>query len=355
MPSSLYPAGNLPAIVPSAALQGLNTLALPARADFFAQVDTLEQLQAVLKWRRQQAGGQLPVVPLGGGSNLVLAGDVPGLVVRLNILGREVVREDADNVWITVGAGENWHSFVSFCMSFHYWGLENLALIPGSVGAAPIQNIGAYGVEVCDYFAELSAVDVQSGLSVTFGKDACHFAYRDSVFKQQLKDRYIITSVTFRLNKTPKIVCEYPALQQYLQHEPGNAVTPQRIFDAVCAVRRQKLPDPAVIPNVGSFFKNPVVSQAQFAGLEQLHPDIVGYAQTDGQVKLAAGWLIDRAGWRGHVQGAVGVHQQQALVLVNQGGGSGVDILNLATAIQADIEDKYGVVLDVEPRIYGAD
>lgn len=354
MPDAL--SSGLPVMVPAAPLQSLNTLAVPARADLLAQVDTLEQLQALLQWRRQHADVRnLPVVPLGGGSNIVLAGDVHGLVVRLNILGREIVAEDADYVWVKVGAGENWHSFVSFCMSFHYWGLENLALIPGSVGAAPIQNIGAYGVEVRDCFAELSAVDIDSGVSVTFDRDACHFGYRDSVFKQQLKDRYIITSVTFRLHKTPKIVCEYPALRQYLQQASSEVVTPQQIFAAVCAIRREKLPDPAEIPNVGSFFKNPLISRAQFTALEQQYPDIVGYPQADGQVKLAAGWLIDRAGWRGYVQGPVGVHRQQALVLVNHSQGSGADILTLAAAIQADIKHKYDVMLEVEPRIYGAD
>lgn len=349
--SSAQP-GSLPAIVPAAPLQDLNTLAVPAKAQLLTQVDSVAQLQAVLAWRRQQPGPALPVVPLGGGSNMVLAGDVPGLVVRLNIRGRELVHEDADHVWIRVGAGENWHEFVSYCMNFHHWGLENLALIPGSVGAAPIQNIGAYGVEMCDCFAELSAVDVHSGLSVTFDRDACHFGYRDSVFKQHLKDRYIITSVTFRLSKTPKIVCEYPALQQYLQQGSG-AITPQQIFGAVCAIRRQKLPDPADTPNVGSFFKNPLISQEHFQKLRQQYPDIVGYPQGDDKVKLAAGWLIDRAGWRGFEQGAVGVHRQQALVLVNPGRGSGAEILQLAEAIKADVQGRYGVLLEVEPRIYG--
>lgn len=349
---------DLPAILPAASLDALNTLAVPAIADFLAQVDSVAQLQAVLLWWRQQQSRGVqprPITPLGGGSNVVLAGDVKGLVLRLNILGREVIQEDDKHVWLRVGAGENWHTFVTFCMNFHYWGLENLALIPGSVGAAPIQNIGAYGVELRDYFAELSAVEIASGVSVNFDGDACHFGYRDSVFKQHLKDRYIITSVTFRLNKQPQTLCTYPALQQYFndQQLDPSSVSPQQVFDAVCTIRNQKLPDPALIPNVGSFFKNPVVSEAQFAELSQQHPGLVGYSHGEGQVKLAAGWLIDRAGWRGYQQGAVGVHKEQALVLVNPGRGQGKEIISLAAEIQTDIQTKYGVSLEIEPRVYG--
>jgi UDP-N-acetylmuramate dehydrogenase len=321
---------DLPAILPAASLDALNTLAVPAIADFLAQVDSVAQLQAVLLWWRQQQSRGVqprPITPLGGGSNVVLAGDLKGLVLRLNILGREVIQEDDKHVWLRVGAGENWHTFVTFCMNFHYWGLENLALIPGSVGAAPIQNIGAYG----------------------------RFGYRDSVFKQHLKDRYIITSVTFRLNKQPQTLCTYPALQQYFndQQLDPSSVSPQQVFDAVCTIRNQKLPDPALIPNVGSFFKNPVVSEAQFAELSQQHPGLVGYSHGEGQVKLAAGWLIDRAGWRGYQQGAVGVHKEQALVLVNPGRGQGKEIISLAAEIQTDIQTKYGVSLEIEPRVYG--
>lgn len=351
-----------PTMMPSASLQSLNTLAVPATAEFLGRVTSVEQLRAALSWWQEHKKHQstaLPVMALGGGSNVVLAGDLPGLVLQIDIQGREVIAEDDDYVWLKVGAGENWHKLVEFCMNFHYWGLENLALIPGSVGAAPIQNIGAYGVELCDYFYELSAVEIKSGLSVTFDKVACRFGYRDSVFKQKLQDRYIITSVTFKLRKEPAVVCEYPALQQYFlkQAEAGaeygaELPSPHRVFDAVCAIRQSKLPDPAEIPNVGSFFKNPVVTQAKYDTLLSQYEGLVAYPAPDGQLKLAAGWLIDRAGWRGYQQGLVGVHKNQALVLINPGHASGAEILILAKKIQDDILSKFGLLLEVEPRIY---
>lgn len=352
----------LPTMMPSASLQSLNTLAVPATAAFLARVSSVEQLRAVLAWRKQEAGQGdqlLPIMALGGGSNVVLAADFPGLVLQIDIQGRDIIAEDDDYVWLKVGAGENWHQLVEFCMNFHYWGLENLALIPGSVGAAPIQNIGAYGVELCDYFAELSAVEIKSGLSVTFDKTACRFGYRDSIFKQQMKDRYIITSVTFKLRKEPAVVCEYPALKQFFEQQSEEGLeygveppSPHRVFDAVCSIRQSKLPDPEVIPNVGSFFKNPVVTQEQYQNLSQQHEGLVGYPVEDGKIKLAAGWLIDQAGWRGYQQNSVGVHKDQALVLVNPGHGAGAEILLLAEKIQDDIKAKFGVLLEVEPRIY---
>lgn len=330
-------------------MTALNTLAVPCRARFMAEVRSVEALQQVLRWYRAQSP-QLPLLVLGGGSNIVLCGDFAGLVIRMLIAGIDEVQEDATHLWLAVGAGESWQRLVEFCMDYHYWGIENLALIPGTVGAAPIQNIGAYGVELCDIFAELRAVEISSGLEVVFEKDACQFGYRESVFKQRLRDRYIITRVTLRLSKHPAPQLGYPELQAELQG--ATDATPAQVYAAVCALRRRKLPDPAVTPNVGSFFKNPVISAAEYSVLQSRHPAMPAYRLNDGQVKLAAGWLIDQAGWKGARQGPAAVHDRQALVLTNPGHGDGRDVLALAQAIAADVYARYGVQLEMEPRVY---
>ena len=343
-------------IVHGADLTSLNTLGVCAQANYLVDVKSLDDLQKVLLWRKQQtinADKFLPIMILGGGSNVVLQGDHPGLVIKMDVRYREVVDENDDFVWLRVGAGENWHELVEYCMSFHYWGLENLALIPGSVGAAPIQNIGAYGVEISAVLSELSAVEIGSGVSISFDQAACKFGYRDSVFKQKFKDQYIITSVTLKLRKQGNPLVTYPALIQYLETKKIIEPTHQQIFDAVCALRRSKLPDPKELPNVGSFFKNPVVSQKTFTSIKDQNSGLVGYEQADGQIKLAAGWLIDQAGWKGFRDGPVGVHEHQALVLVNLEQGSGMQVLQLAKKIQADIKQKFNVDLEMEPRIYG--
>lgn len=343
----------MPLVQTDVELQSLNTLAIPARAAYFCEVDSVAALSGVLSWWKEQQklrSEPLPIMPLGGGSNIVLAEDFPGLVIRIAITGRDLIEEDEESLWVKVGAGENWHNWVEHCMGFHYWGLENLALIPGTVGAAPIQNIGAYGVELCDYFSELSAVEIASGMAITFDRDACKFGYRDSVFKQHLRDKYIITSVTFKLRQEPKLVCDYPGLKTHFEAMAVEQPTPHQLFDAVCQIRASKLPDPVDIPNAGSFFKNPVVSEEQYLKLQHELEGLVGYS-VGNDYKLAAGWLIDQAGWKGRRLGDVGVHDRQALVLINQG-GSGADILALARQIQVDISARYGVLLEIEPRVY---
>lgn len=330
-------------------LQGYNTLAVPARALFFATLATQDDVHEALAFARQQA---LPVMILGGGSNLVLRSDFPGLVLHLGLLGKTLVHEDEGFVWLRVAAGESWAKLVDYTLASHYWGLENLALIPGSVGAAPIQNIGAYGVELKDVFSELTAIHMVTGEEVIFSAETCDFGYRDSVFKQAQRDKYLITTVTLRLRKQPQLLCHYPALRDALKAHSPSAITPQLVYQTVCAIRRRKLPDPAKIPNVGSFFKNPVISCAQHEALRQAWPDIVSYHLDDQSVKLAAGWLIDRAGWRGFREGAVGVHQDQALVLTNEGRGRGDEVLSLANRISTSVEELFGVVLELEPRVY---
>jgi UDP-N-acetylmuramate dehydrogenase len=343
--------------LPEFDLQRLNTLAIPARAQFYVAVTSSEEVFEALSFAAER---QLPVLPLGGGSNIVLAGDYPGLVMHIKLHGIELVDEDETSVWVRAAAGENWHKFVQHCLVMGCYGLENLSLIPGSVGAAPIQNIGAYGVEVKDRVTELSAIDIRSGLPITFTAESCNFAYRDSVFKHSAQDRYIITSVTFKLDRAANLVLEYPSLRQRLQlAAPKNnniadvaPITPEQVAAAVIAVRQEKLPNPADTPNAGSFFKNPIVDAAQFARLRKRFADIIAYPQADGTVKLAAGWLIDRAGWRGYHDGDVAVHAEQALVITNPGRGAGANVLALADKITQSVQERYGVRLELEPRVY---
>jgi len=342
-------------LVPGASLQAHNTLGVQACADYFIAVQDTDALAHTLQWYKQENKDRnktMPLLLLGGGSNLVLSGDFHGLALKLQLLGREVIDENDQHVWLKVGAGENWHELVCHCMNFHWWGLENLALIPGNVGAAPVQNIGAYGVELQDCFSELSAVEISSGVTVNFDRNACRFGYRDSIFKQQFKDQYIITSVTLKLRKEAALKIDYPVLQQRFADQNLDSIAPSDVFDAVCDIRSSKLPDPAQIPNVGSFFKNPVVSAAQFEHLQTEFEGIVGFVQGQNQVKLAAGWLIDQAGWRGRAIGPARVHSEQALVLTNPGRGTGPEVLLLAQAIVDDVAARYGVSLEMEPRVY---
>ena len=330
-------------------LQNFNTLASPVSAKFFVTVNSTVELLEAITFSREQA---LPLLVLGGGSNIVLASDFQGLALQIHLLGKSLVAEDEKYFYIQASAGENWHEFVDFCLDCGYWGLENLSLIPGSVGAAPIQNIGAYGVELQDVFWELTAIDVQSGLSVTFTKASCQFNYRDSVFKGLLKDKYIITSVTFRLYKVPALICQYPALQNALAPYAQEEITPRLISDLVCDIRQSKLPNPKQIPNVGSFFKNPIVSDEQLQLIQLQHPNVVFYPAGAGLVKLAAGWLVDCAGWRGYKDELTAVHDQQALVLTNPNRLTGDMVLALSHRIQESIFHMFGVMLELEPRVY---
>ncbi len=330
-------------------LQNHNTLASPVVAQFFVSVKTEAELLEAIKFAREK---NLPLLVLGGGSNIVLCDDFPGLVLHIHLLGKELVFEDENFFYVKAKAGENWHDFVGYCLDSHYYGLENLSLIPGSVGAAPIQNIGAYGVEVQDVFSELTALDVQSGLSVTFTKQSCLFQYRDSVFKGSLKDKYIITSVTFKLTKKAELKLEYPALQNGLSHYSQAEISPELVSEIVCDVRRAKLPDPKKIPNVGSFFKNPIISEIQLIDIRRSYPAVVFYPADSGRVKLAAGWLIDKAGWKGYSDGTAAVHSEQALVLTNPYKYKGGVILALAQRIQESVFGLFGVHLELEPRVY---
>lgn len=321
------------------------TLRLPVRARYFVRVSSLSALKDALRFS-QDKGLQLLV--LGEGSNLVIREDFPGLCVKLELSGVKVDPQPGGAVQVTAAAGESWHGFVLYCLEHGLHGLENLALIPGCVGASPVQNVGAYGVEIKDRMLALSALDRQTLQLRSFTLADCEFGYRDSVFKGRLRDRYIIVSVTFLLSANASRVTNYGGLREWL---PCSDPSPRELFDAVCAARRAKLPAPAELPNVGSFFKNPVVGESAHQALLKRFPRLVSYPVAGG-FKLAAGWLIDHAGWKGQVDGAVAVHRNQALVLVNQGDGTGVDILRLAGRIQADIRQRFDVELEIEPRIY---
>ncbi|MFM0260809.1 UDP-N-acetylmuramate dehydrogenase [Paraburkholderia sediminicola] len=329
-------------------LKAHNTFNFDVRAQFACRIEHEAQLMAAVRDPRTVG---LPRLVLGGGSNVVLTGDFAGLVLLVALQGRRVVREDDAAWYVEAAAGEPWHDFVAWTLSQGLSGLENLALIPGTVGAAPIQNIGAYGLEMCERFASLRAVELETGAVVELDADACRFGYRDSFFKREGRDRFVITSVTFRLPKSWQPRAGYADLARELAAS-GYADTPpsaQAIFDAVVAVRRAKLPDPLQLGNAGSFFKNPVVEATQFEALKVKEPEVVSYLQPDGRVKLAAGWLIDRCGWKGRAMGAAAVHERQALVLVNRGGASGAEVLALAKAVQRDVLTRFGVELEAEP------
>lgn len=339
----------MPLFLPKFSLQKFNTLAVPATADFYVSVTNHDEIKEALVFARER---ELPMLFLGGGSNIVFENDFQGLVIHLKLRGIKVIEETDDHVWINFAAGENWHQTVEYCLDNGYYGLENLSLIPGSVGAAPIQNIGAYGVEVKDLIAELSTIEIATGLEVTFTNESCQFAYRDSIFKQTLKDQYIITSVIFRLSKNAQVNLTYPALRDYFADEDLKGITPEDVSQAVISIRQSKLPDPQQIPNAGSFFKNPIIDLAHFKKLIVQYPQVPSYPSGENHRKLAAAWLIDQTGWKGKELNGVVVHSQQALVLTNPNKLDGHAILNLAKAIQDSVKDKFDIELEIEPRVY---
>lgn len=325
-----------------------NSFGFDVNARFWAQAQSIDDIRQALAFIKEES---VPLMVMGEGSNLVLAGNYPGLVLNLCIKGREIIKEDPSHVWVRVGAGENWHAFVQWSLDQHLYGLENLTLIPGSVGAAPIQNIGAYGVELESCFDQLEAVVRASGDIAIFDKEACGFGYRNSIFKNQYQDCCIITHVTLRLNKTENPVIGYGDVEKELQSRGIVSYDAKRVAEAINRIRRRKLPDPQDIGNAGSFFKNPVVSRVQFDQLKKSFPNLVGYEEGNW-VKVAAGWLVDFCGWKGLREGDAGVHKQQALVLVNYGKASGKEVLSLAVKIQRSVKQTFDIDLELEPRIY---
>ncbi|MBL7228890.1 MAG: UDP-N-acetylmuramate dehydrogenase [Pseudomonas sp.] len=335
-------------VQPQVSLKAFNSFGIDVRAQWFAEAHSDADVREGLAYAAAQ---QLPLLVIGGGSNLLLTQDIPALVLRMATQGIRVLHDDGQQVLVEAEAGEAWHPFVLWTLAQGFSGLENLSLIPGTVGAAPMQNIGAYGVEIKDVFAGLTALDRQTGELRDFSLEECNFAYRDSLFKHEV-GRWLILRVRFTLNRVAHLKLGYGPVQQRLAEQGIAQATPSDVSRAICSIRSEKLPDPAVLGNAGSFFKNPLVSQELAAQLQLQYPDLVAYPQADGQVKLAAGWLIEKAGWKGFREGDAGVHRLQALVLVNYGAATGLDISSLALRIQRDIAERFKVDLEMEPNRY---
>lgn len=327
-------------------LKPFNTFGISVKADLFSRFSNTDELRQLLK---EFKGRELLI--LGGGSNILFTKDFPGVALRNEIKGFDVVQVNEDFVVVRAGAGEVWHEFVMKCIEHGFAGLENLSLIPGSVGASPMQNIGAYGVEIKDVFHSLEALHIETGEIHTFNKEACEFGYRESVFKRKLKGQYVIVSVSFQLSKHPNPNTSYGAIESELQKMGVTDPTIRDVSNAVIAIRTSKLPDPKLIGNAGSFFKNPVVDQSIVDKILENYPDAPNYPAEPGKRKLAAGWLIEQAGWKGRTIDHHGVHKLQALVLVNYGGATGQEVFALSSAIIADIQEKFGVTLEREVNI----
>lgn len=327
-------------------LRPYNSFGFDAIAKYFVEINTIDDLQTLIQSGVLQKHKTLI---LSGGNNILFQKDVfDGLVVYINTKGIDIPREDGNEVVVRAQAGEDWPEFVRFCVSKGWHGVENLAHIPGKVGAAPVQNIGAYGMELKDSFLQCEAMDLSTGKSKVFTKEDCHFGYRESIFKRELKGQYVITSVYFLLKKNAPLHLEYGNIRCYLEQNGIENPSLQQLHDAICAIRDAKLPDVKQIGSAGSFFKNPVISIEQFEDLQQQYPNIPHYPDTEGMVKVPAGWLIEQAGWKGWRDEHVGVYDKQALVLVHYGGGTGQDIVELAHKIQDSVEKKFGIRISPE-------
>lgn len=328
-------------------LKTLNTFGIDVSAKLFAEVASIDELCALVAMSEFHTNERLI---LGGGSNILFTRDWDGLVIKNNLLGKDVVEEADDMVCVRIMSGENWHEAVMWATENGWGGIENLALIPGTVGATPVQNIGAYGVEIKETIETVGVVDLVTGEEKEFTESECNFGYRDSIFKNEAKGKYFITYIVLKLSKKPALRTDYGAITSQLAEmnviEPGLA----DVCDAVIAIRQSKLPDPAVIGNAGSFFKNPIVSQSDFEKLASTYPEIPHFETTEG-IKIPAGWLIEQAGWKGKRLGNVGVHDKQALVLVNHGGATGEEVKNLAYAVIDSVKEKFGIQLEPEVTI----
>jgi UDP-N-acetylmuramate dehydrogenase len=328
-------------------LLNYNTFRVTAQADYLVEIASANQLQELFS---DKFLSDLPRFILGGGSNILFTGDISGLIIKVNIPGIEIIDEDHNFIWIKAGAGQNWHDLVSYCVDNGWYGIENLALIPGSCGAAPIQNIGAYGVELNNVLDSLEAFEIETGKIRTFCNQDCLFNYRYSIFKDHLKGKYIISSITLKLSKRPEFTLTYLSLNDYLK-KSETEVTLRSIYDAVISIRRSKLPDPKELGNCGSFFKNPEIGEERYLTLKSSFPDLKAHPSGPGAFKLSAAWLIEQCGWKGKRIGSAGVYGQQALVLVNYGSSSGEEIANLAAEIQDSVAEKFNVSLVPEVTI----
>jgi UDP-N-acetylmuramate dehydrogenase len=329
-------------------LKSYNTFGIEAKAKYFAAFESLPELEELHDYKLQTTNSKLI---LGGGSNILLTKDFDGIVLKNEIKGIEIVKEDDDCVYIKAGAGENWHQFVLYCVRNNYAGIENLSLIPGNVGASPMQNIGAYGVEIKDVFYELEAFHKQYKIVKKFSLKDCAFGYRESVFKNKYKEQFVIANVTYRLNKKPSFNTSYGAINQELERMGVKELSIQAISQAVINIRSSKLPDPKEIGNAGSFFKNPVISNRQYLELKTAFPNIIAFPSGHDHTKLAAGWIIEQCGWKGYRKGDAGCYPKQALVLVNYGSASGKEVFDLSEEIIQSVKKTFGVVLEREVNI----
>lgn len=329
-------------------LKPYNTFGIKANGRYFTKIHSEQNLRALL------TDFALPVskiLVIGGGSNVLLLHNFDGLVIHNQISGIQQIREDDQHVWVQVGAGENWHQFVMYCIRHNLAGIENLSLIPGDVGAAPMQNIGAYGVEIKQVFEELTAIELQTGKQIKFNYSDCQFGYRNSIFKNKYKNQFIITTVTFRLNKHPTYEISYGAIKKTLEDMQIKELSIKAISDAVIKIRRNKLPDPKQIGNAGSFFKNPEIDPVLYQRLKAKFPDIPSFATHTNKIKIPAGWLIEQCGWKGKRFGDIGVYNNQALILVNYGQGTGQAIYELAEKIQRSVYERFNIQLEPEVNI----
>jgi len=336
-----------PIIEENKSLKNSNTFGLDVTARYFATINSIAELETLLRDARWES---IPKLVLGGGSNILFTQDFNGLVLHNAILGIEKINENDAHVFLKIGAGENWHKIVLYCIENNYAGIENLSLIPGTIGAAPIQNIGAYGVELKDVLDSVEGIQIPPASPTPFFKEAdqCEFGYRDSIFKHALKNKIIITHVTLRLNKKPLFRTEYGAIRELVKNKP---LSIKAISDAVIKIRQEKLPDPKVIGNAGSFFKNPIISEEQFLLLQKKYPNMPHFTEENACIKIPAGWLIEQCGLKGKRFGNVGVHEHQALVLVNYGNGTGDEIKKLSERVQATVFEKFGIKLMTEVNI----
>ena len=330
-------------------LRRLNTFAIEVKAKYFIEISSTEVLQELLQHPIYHNHRHLV---LGSGSNILFTKDFDGIVIKCNLTGMSISHENDDFMYLSVGAGENWHALVTHCVQNNWGGIENLSLIPGTVGAAPMQNIGAYGVEIKDVIENVYGIELNTGVERSFTNSDCQFNYRESIFKQELKEKYFISSITLRLTKRNyKINHEYGAIQEVLKQHHIHHATIKDISDAVIAIRQSKLPDPLLIGNAGSFFKNPTVSKEVYHAIKANHPTIQSYSIDSQSFKVPAGWLIEQCGWKGKKFGGIGVHPFQALVLVNYGNGNGEEIFELAMKIKQSVKEKFGVILNTEVNI----
>ena len=326
----------------------LNTFGIDVKAKYFTSINTVNEL---IEIKKSEKFKDHELLILGGGSNILFTKDFNGLVILNNIKGKEIVDQNDDSIILKIGAGENWHELVMYCVDNGWGGIENLSLIPGNTGTAPMQNIGAYGVEIKETFVELEALEISSGKIVKFSNSECEFGYRESVFKNKMKNKYIILNITLELNKNPILNINYGDVKAILETKKIETPKIKDVSNAIISIRQRKLPDPKKIGNSGSFFKNPIIDINLLKLIEEKYPNVVSYKINENEFKIAAGWMIEIAGWKGKRFNNFGVHEKQALVLVNYGLANGMEIFNLSEKIILDIKDKFGITLEREVNI----